>query len=567
MASNTTSPDCQLLSSTLVKALQYPGSLQCCDNVKVLCDSGNSITHLYLNSSGMTGTIPSQLTQLSSLVHLNLSDNPLLPNPLPNLGALTKLTYLGIFKAKVTDNFPTWVTGLSNLKVLNLRDNNLSGKLPDLSSLSQLYYISVMGNSLSGPIPDLSALTNMNYLYLGFNNFKHSSFPNWLLEMTSLYDIILDYTEMPGPVFPDISRLTNLEYLSLSYCNISGQITSDIQSLSNLQTLYLDHNDFSGSIPQEISKLSKLTTIDLSYNHFDGGVPSAITQMPAYDQNNFSFNNQTPLAASRSGYTIYLIIAAGAAVVLAIIGFALYRNNSRKNQFPNQYNNSRFSQQPPPPQNTSQLPFQPANVPYQQQAGFQANSPVAQPVQPQSVYQQPSVYQPQQVQAPNPAFQNQQVYQNPNQLTAQGFDQYQYSNNLAPPNLTPTQTVVSTFGTSPIASQDSPKGLYSYSPQRQSYMQSPQTLVGNDSPHGSQNSNSRSSQVLPYQHAQPVAPEIGQLPVISQPRSPYADLVSQSEDSQQSQPPVLEFNKQTPAAVATRPVEVEVQPPLISKPF
>ncbi|KAJ3308778.1 hypothetical protein HDV04_000802 [Boothiomyces sp. JEL0838] len=456
-----------------------------------------------------------------------------------------------------------------------------------------------MSNKLTGAIPDLSALTNMNYLYLGFNNFQQSSFPTWLLGMTSLYDIILDNTVMPGTVFPDITRLVHLEYLSLSNCNISGPVTSDIQYLSNLQTLYLDHNDLSGSIPPEIANLKQLTALDLSHNHFEGTVPPAILQMPTYNSQNFQFSDQTPLPSTSSvGNLVYIVIAGGIILVLAIIGFAFYRNNQRKKQFPNYgFQNNQVSPQPlgqtSYPQQVYPNNTAPANLPYgtvpqtvpqtapqtvpqtapqtvpqtaPQTAPYQANSVPMQGIQqPINALPMQPVYQTN-IASPDAYLQNPSVYQNQNRLSVAGYDQYtQFSSSPIQPIMSPTQTVSSSFASSPIAFQESPnQGVNNYSPQRLSYVPSPQTPVGNDSPHGSQNSNSRISQVSPYQHVQPISAEIGQLPIISPPQSPYADLMSQQEITQ---PPVIEFQKHESTGLETAKIDVEDQPPLISKPF
>ncbi|KAJ3276279.1 hypothetical protein HDV01_005727 [Terramyces sp. JEL0728] len=430
-----------------------------------------------------------------------------------------------------------------------------------------------MSNSLSGPIPDLSALTSMNYLFLGYNNFKMDAFPKWIFSMKSLYDLTMDGTPMPGTIFPEITRLTNLEFLSLSNCNISGPVTSEIQSLHNLQSLYLDHNHLSGPIPPEISYISTLVNLDLSYNSFTGDVPSQITLMSTYRPTTFFFNNQSPNESSdssSSGVSSYIFYVVGAVIVLGIIGAILYLNNARKQKrFP------AYGQQFQQPQN-----FQPAPQPvYQQPAPYQtAPNPVASKLAYQQAYQQPlqqayqtlqPVYQPPaqntQFQQPvqnNQTLQNQPVYQG---YGAQNTSQ-PYLQSSTVPSLSHVQTVTSHTGISPNATQDSPKlGVYNSSPNRQSFQPSPQTLVGNDSPHESHNSNSRYSQILPYQQTQPVETEQGQLPIISPPRSPYADLLNRQETTQ---PPVLEFNPQPITLnVQTAKIEPEVQPPIISKPF
>ncbi|KAJ3276278.1 hypothetical protein HDV01_005726 [Terramyces sp. JEL0728] len=355
--------------------------------------------------------------------------------------------------------------------------------------------------------------------------------------MTELVELYLDSNTLPGTIFPDITKLTKLELLSLSNCNISGQIPPSIQQLSSLSTLYLDHNQLTGSIPQEIALITDLQWLDLSHNFLNPAVPSQIKQMKYYDANNFFFGNQTA-SPSQSGIgSGYVIIAVVVLVALGVAGVGYYLYNSKKNK---QGVTNHFNQFPP------SQPVVP-NQAYAQPQQFQ------QPVQ---AYTQPfSPVQPQQTTFPNQQFANQQfanqqfANQQYGQQTPQTYPQQQYS---------PAQPVQN-------FSKDSPNqslAAFNYSPQRQSFIGSPeQTVVGTNSPHGSQNSNQMASYLQPYQ-SEPAKVEIGQLPVLS-------TVPPITNTSEVTQPPVL-------GAVGlpqmyNHEVKVEdagnAQPPILSKPF
>ena len=89
------------------------------------------VTDISLAERGLTGTIPSELGDLSSLEWLSLLGNQLSGYIPPELGSL------------------------SNLTSLNLSDNQLSGTIPpELGSLSNLGELYLSGNQLSGCIPE-----------------------------------------------------------------------------------------------------------------------------------------------------------------------------------------------------------------------------------------------------------------------------------------------------------------------------------------------------------------------------------------------------------------------------
>ncbi|XP_076949754.1 putative LRR receptor-like serine/threonine-protein kinase At5g63710 [Bidens hawaiensis] len=97
----------------------------------VLCDQreGNVIS-LSLGSIGFTGILSSSITELKFLTQLDLNDNNL-TGELPDLSSLENLQYLKLARNKFTGSIPTSWGQLSNLKYLDLSSNNLSGKIPE----------------------------------------------------------------------------------------------------------------------------------------------------------------------------------------------------------------------------------------------------------------------------------------------------------------------------------------------------------------------------------------------------------------------------------------------------
>ena len=96
---------------------------------------------------------------------------------------------------------------------LNLHNNQLSGQIPDLSSLTNLRELNLGYNQLTGPIPELGVLTNLTRLSLRSNELA-GLIPD-LSGLTSLDLLDLASNQLTGPV-PDLSALTNLTNLDLT---------------------------------------------------------------------------------------------------------------------------------------------------------------------------------------------------------------------------------------------------------------------------------------------------------------------------------------------------------------
>ena len=89
--------------------------------------SDGRVTVLDLGFNDLTGPIPAELGDLSSLTALNLSLNQL-TGPIPaELGDLSSLTRLSLSSNELTGPIPAELGDLSSLTVLSLHNNQLTG--------------------------------------------------------------------------------------------------------------------------------------------------------------------------------------------------------------------------------------------------------------------------------------------------------------------------------------------------------------------------------------------------------------------------------------------------------
>ncbi|KAJ3686887.1 hypothetical protein LUZ61_016051 [Rhynchospora tenuis] len=115
------------------------------------------VSSLDLSENKLTGTIPTEVTSLFSLLSLNLSGNQLGGEITGKFGRMQGIESLDLSRNHLTGPIPESLTKLTFLSYLNLSYNNLSGKIPTGNQLSSFTDPSVyIGNQyLCGfPLPD-----------------------------------------------------------------------------------------------------------------------------------------------------------------------------------------------------------------------------------------------------------------------------------------------------------------------------------------------------------------------------------------------------------------------------
>ncbi len=103
-----------------------------------------------------------------------------------------RVTGLRLHRNRLSGSLPSELGQLTNLKKLWLSYNDLSGQIPvELGQLTNLEHLELSDNELSGPIPvELSKMTNLERLQLG-NNQLSGSIPSSLRQLKNLKELEL----------------------------------------------------------------------------------------------------------------------------------------------------------------------------------------------------------------------------------------------------------------------------------------------------------------------------------------------------------------------------------------
>ncbi|MBN2382412.1 hypothetical protein JXQ70_05970 [bacterium] len=235
---------------------------------------------LNLSSNYLNGSIPSELANLSSLSHLYLAYNELSGSIPTELGNLLNLQELILSYNQLSGNIPAELGSLPVLERLILDNNNLSGSIPsELGNLSKLEYLELSDNALSGSIPsEIGSLSNLRRLDLGYNDLT-GSIPDQIGDLLILCFLYLDNNQLTSSIPSQFGNFLVLRHLYLNNNQLTGSIPHQLGDVSSLRWLNLSNNELSGSIPSELGNLSELSRLQLQFNELDGTIPDFICDL------------------------------------------------------------------------------------------------------------------------------------------------------------------------------------------------------------------------------------------------------------------------------------------------
>lgn len=249
---------------------------------------------LYLNDNILTGSIPSELGQLSELSVFYIENNSLTGSLPSELGNLSKMENLDVSNNKLSGSIPTQLAQLSKVELLKLNNNSFTGTIPsglgDLPNLSRLW---LSHNSLTGDIPsNLGQLTGLGILTLHDNSLT-GSIPASLGNLKRLSVLTVSNNSLTGGIPTQLGGLPRLEYLWLSSNSLTGGIPTELANLVSLQDLRLHKNSLSGAIPSQLGNLSELEILTFHDNSLTGQIPSELGKLSKLEVLSVSDNSLT----------------------------------------------------------------------------------------------------------------------------------------------------------------------------------------------------------------------------------------------------------------------------------
>ncbi|XP_059446714.1 receptor-like protein 7 [Corylus avellana] len=240
------------------------------------------LTNLNLSASAFSGQITSKVLELSNLISLDLSYNPLKlqKSGLKSIAQkLTNLKELDLSGVDISSTVPNIFANFSTLTSLFLRDCGLHGEFPiEIFHLPNLQYLLVGHNTyLTGSLPDFNKSSPLQYLGLTGTSFS-GELPNSICNLKSLYYFAAGNCNFSGPLPSSLGNLTQLILLNLYVNRLHGSIPQSIFRLVNLENLNLFSNRLSGTVEFDLFlKLKNLKSLQLSGNNISLLIKPACT--------------------------------------------------------------------------------------------------------------------------------------------------------------------------------------------------------------------------------------------------------------------------------------------------
>ena len=248
------------------------------------------VTALRLSASNLVGSIPPELSYLSSLETLDFERNELAGPIPPELGMLSNLRTLILGVNDLTGQIPPELGNLPNLEVLRLRRNDLAGPIPpELTNLRNLTRLGLDRNNLEGQVlPGFLGLERLRSFHFADNEglcvSGSADFAAWLAQLevyvgplcnerdravlASLYEATggMNWARSDGWLgdaaledwhgvgADSVGRVTGLD---LSGNGLAGRIPVSLGQLTSMISLRIDDNTaLTGALPLSLSELS-----------------------------------------------------------------------------------------------------------------------------------------------------------------------------------------------------------------------------------------------------------------------------------------------------------------------
>ncbi|KAJ8764622.1 hypothetical protein K2173_006704 [Erythroxylum novogranatense] len=239
--------------------------------------------------------IPTQFANLTNLEKLWLASCKLVGSIPGNvLSGLSRLQNLDLSGNSLNGSIPRSLTELKSVIQIELYDNNLSGELPSVGfpNMTALRRFDVSTNELTGTIPDELCALPLESLNLFENRFE-GTLPEIIAKSPNLYELMLFNNKLRGLLPSQLGMNSPLRWLDVSYNRFSGEMPQNLCAKGELEALILIYNSFSGKIPESLVKCNSLGRIRLRNNKLNGTVPDELWGLPRVyllelDENSFS---------------------------------------------------------------------------------------------------------------------------------------------------------------------------------------------------------------------------------------------------------------------------------------
>ncbi|XP_077251454.1 receptor-like protein EIX2 [Tasmannia lanceolata] len=230
-----------------------------------------SLMSMQLGNNSLSGEFP-PLKSCVSLMLLDLGENKLSGNIPTWVGeSLLSLMILRLRSNIFEGTLPPQLSFLSSLQVLDIANNKLSGSIPQsFNNFTAMANSQKINRSLRDRLVIYGSVTfyaeSLSIVMKGRTLVYGST-----LSLVTVIDI--SSNSLTGEIPESLTKLMGLLALNLSMNHLTGNIPNEIGNFRNLESLDVSNNHLYGEIPVSITDLNFLIALNLSNNNLSGKIP------------------------------------------------------------------------------------------------------------------------------------------------------------------------------------------------------------------------------------------------------------------------------------------------------
>jgi Leucine-rich repeat (LRR) protein len=177
---------------------------------------------------------------------------------------------------------PLELSIISTLFEFTISDNLISGTFPgeEFAKLTDLDTFVIAFNQFNGPVPGfLFRFPDMVYLDLAYNRFTGTLPDNIPETMPDLGILFMENNDIGGTIPTNLGTLKDLRKVHMDDNALTGKIPTEFGTPQRLQQLYLHGNKLTGGIPSELQTLGVLNEATFHYNDLEGSVDGEVCEL------------------------------------------------------------------------------------------------------------------------------------------------------------------------------------------------------------------------------------------------------------------------------------------------
>ncbi|XP_037416838.1 MDIS1-interacting receptor like kinase 2-like [Triticum dicoccoides] len=236
---------------------------------------------LYLLDTGLYGTIPAGIGNLTSLVMLEIHRSPYLRGAIPrSIGQLKHLALLHLTFLGLNGTLPEEIGNLTKLEKLELHSVTLTGSIPPtIGMLGKLQELRLVGNNLTGSIPmEIGNMTQLQIMELE-SNYLEGQLPGTIFHLVKLLFMTLSENQLVGTISPELGN-SSLWDIDIAHNNFSGLFPPSICVAGKLSAVSAGHNGFTGIHRQTFQNCTTLELVDFTANNIVAELSDCFSEHP-----------------------------------------------------------------------------------------------------------------------------------------------------------------------------------------------------------------------------------------------------------------------------------------------